>query len=71
MAILTEDADFSHHSLAYVGVLILPLFELFNGHDAPSLLLLCLEDFAVCAFANHLQNTVFVHFLYKKSQRPI
>ena len=63
MTVFTQDANLSHHSFPHVGIFVLPLLELFDGYDTPSILLLGLEDFAVCAFANHLQNTVFVHFL--------
>lgn len=60
--VLAKDANLSHHCLAHVWILVLPLLELFDCHHAPGLLLLRLEDLSIRAFADNLQNTVFVHF---------
>ena len=63
MTLLTQNPDLAHHSLAHVRVLLLPLFKLFNGNDTACLLLLRLEDLAVGAFTNHLQDAEPIHLL--------
>lgn len=61
---LPQDPDFAHHGLAHMNVFVLLLFELLNGDDSACLSLLRLENFAVGAFADHLQHAISIHASY-------
>lgn len=54
VVMLLKDTDFTHHSLAYMCILIFTLLELLDSDDATGFSLLRLVDFAVGALTNHL-----------------
>ena len=61
VALFAQNANFSHHGLSHMWILFFALFKLFNCYDAARLLLLRLENFAVSALANHLENAESIH----------
>ena len=61
VAILAQDTNFSHHRLSDMGILILFLLKLFDGHYTASLFFLRFKDFTVGALANDLEYPVLVH----------